>query len=193
MFALRVGSRPSFISGAPTVENEGKELRQCPVRKLARGEEAELSAEREGMKLVAILDLSTSTSAEGHGLLTFPLPAFPTVPRYHLAPFLSAALVPPASPSSTPPDQQQDDPLTALRQSLDGLRTLFARRRMDQVQGEEQEENLEGAVYALYAPTGAGEGSVEGKGEVGAVEDVVPLLLALWRCALWCGEGWGEV
>ena len=134
------------------------------------------------------------------------------VPIFHLPTFFNACIAPPPlfpsppptnpptllPPSATLPPRSPAFLLDSIRDSLDTLADLFHRRAERLALGSsppsppvriERERDDRVAAYAIYAPVLGTTG--RGKGDDG-VADSVPLLLALWRCRLWVGEGWGR-
>ncbi|ORY88668.1 hypothetical protein BCR35DRAFT_329907 [Leucosporidium creatinivorum] len=191
MVGERVRSRPVLVDG-------GKR-RECPVRRL--GSLAELSkdgAEQESagdMNLVAVVDLTEPEATIKDGPLSTLLPSdssAPSIPVYHLAHFFKSALFPP-NPSTTNFEEPSPRPshlISSLRTPFDDLIALFAKRAArdsptSTIPPPSDTEPLDSAslpIYAIYSPTSSLEPT--------AAEDVVPLLVALWRCRLWSGEGW---
>lgn len=193
MFGERVGSRTVLVAGG--------ERRECPVRPVRSLVELSgngIEREREaGLSLVAVLDLTEpAADSEDVTVSTF-LPSSSSaasVPVYQLAHFFHNALLPPNT-SSLASDEVHTPPsnlITSLRAPLDDLIALFAKRAARLlpapiIPNEGDEHTVSPStpsIYAIFSSTTPREPT--------AAQDVVPLLIALWRCRLWNGEGWTE-
>lgn len=185
MFAERVKSRPaSTPAGAK---------RPCPVARVDAGAwDAALQSGHldslavSGLDLVAVLSLRPSlegTRDEFSTLCRASDGSARQIPVYHLPTFFLDTILPPIRPS-TPRSTSlsASEPSSAevlglaVEAPLDSLVDLFARREG----AVANRSPSDSAVYAIYAPA-SGTDSDEG---------TLPLLIALWRCRLWLGEGW---
>lgn len=150
----------------------------------------------------ALLPLNSPTLLDDH-------PFFPPslVPIFHLPTFVNTCIVPRVR-STEPIDFSKPAPppplpvspaflVESVRESLDSLVDLFLRRAERLALGttaptppvpiaKERDERV--AAYAVYAPVLETTGSLDDDG----VADSAPLVVALWRCRLWVGEGWGN-
>lgn len=177
MLVERVKSRPAFL--------EGGRLRPCPIRRI--GEDAGQVVE--GMTLVAVLDFARAELGT-NGAPPSPSSS-PPVSTYRLSSFLDTAQLP--SPSVSASSDTPTDLITSIRSALDDLMSVFA-RRSSRLSTTELDSCADGSaqvadeadaatLYAIYAPNDSAEA-------VMAREDLVPLLLALYRMQLWQGQGW---
>jgi hypothetical protein len=176
---------------------EGGRARPCPVVRMT-GKQWALASEggkvsgmeREGMELVAALHLGEKAAMGEDGGIermstllatTSPAGSPSFVPVYRLSRFFDGVVLPFTESPDVTPSSSTSDLIANARSPLDDLIALFDRRaaRLNpDPLSPSTPDPLQFSVYAIYAPTS------------GRAEDVVPLLHALWRCRLWCGEGW---
>ncbi|KAM0749567.1 hypothetical protein T439DRAFT_327248 [Meredithblackwellia eburnea MCA 4105] len=208
MFSERAKSKSATLaSGA---------MRDCPAVEVGQGDWEKITdsvsegingdsplkvLDKDGKRLRAVISFSPSaTLREGnHDRLAILVPldsAASTdatassigsriIPVFNLNDFLSSVVTPPSDlTSATGAVPSLSDEACG---ALNSLINLFARRYPSSQVGDTS--NPSDKIYAIYAD----EGDQSGRTASVTVSeaDVNPLLIALWRCWLWTGEGWG--
>ena len=185
MLAERAKSRPAMTAAGAK--------QPCPVARVAREDWDAITSdghfgalERGGLELAAIITLVPPDETSAQAFSALRAVSQDTTPRrlpvYHLPTFFLDTLIPDltsftssSTPCPTPSTSPSDSLILAVRTPLDSLVDLFARR--EGIPHEDDPSST--AAYAIYSgPLGIGGG------------DALPLLIALWRCRLWSGEGW---
>lgn len=172
MYGERIKCRPALSSA--------RIPRICPVRRLGKEEVDRVDKgglegmEREGMKLCAVVDLREREG--GRFSILRGTTSSPSIPIYNLPHFLRDIILPPTI------DEKPEPIVQAIEGSLEGIITRFTSR----LPPSSPSPISSPPIYAMYQPI-----ALTGHDDEG-LQDIIPLLLSLWRCRLWTGEGWEE-
>lgn len=195
--------------------------RACPVKQLSEAEITTvregsivgIEQNEGGDNLVAIVSFDETNllnlSDRFSSLLTTSTSA--VVPVYDLSTFLSTIVLPGPTIDSPALTYPTTTLINSARSELDSLIAIFARRHLrlssegaDQIDSTTTTATLNSSptttpassgsgVYAIYSPASPTRQPLDPAYiKADHTLHAVPLLLSLWRCRLWTGEGWEE-